>query len=177
MKPKKIMLLLLGLSIALINSLQVLAQGPGQYVTGQEGPSGGPGGSFRDTYTKYPAFRLTSITINSGTYIDALTLSYDGGKAEPSPVHCGGPGGSPKILTLSQGEYIVRVTGKYNQFVEYLYIQTAGGSGPQYMEFGNKQSTARGYFDYQAPAGLKIGNFILKSGQYIDAIGVVLQNQ
>jgi len=176
MKHKKmIMHFLIGLCIMLAINIQVFSQGPGQYVAGQQGPSGGTGGSYCDTYTKYPAYRLKALTVRSGAYIDGISFTYDAGKAEPVAVICGGQGGSPRTITLRPGEYIVRVMGKYNKFVEYLYIQTAGVSTPQYVEFGNKNTTAQGYFDYQATAGTKIGNFIVKSGQYVDAIGVVIQ--
>ena len=130
-----------------------------------------------NNYLKFSAYQLTSFTIRSGAYIDGISLTYNGGKAEPVAVICGGRGGSPRTITLRQGEYIVRVMGKYNRFVEYLYIQTAGVSSPQYVEFGNKNTAAQGYFDYQAVAGTKIGNFIVKGGQFVDALGVVIQKQ
>lgn len=166
--------ILTSLCLILAGCLAAIAQGPGQYIAGQQGPSGGAGGSYCNT--TYLGGRLISVTVRSGTYIDAIIPDYDN-KADPSNVVCGGAGGGSRKLSLSSGEYIVRVMGKYNRFVEYLYIQTAGGSGPQYVEFGNKNTRAQGYFDYQAIDGTKIGNFIVKAGQYVDAVGVIIQKQ
>ena len=178
MKKIKTLIPSLGFSALLLClNFNMIAQSPGKYVAGQQGPSGGAGGAYCDTYTQYPAYKLTSFTIRSGAYIDGISLTYDGGKAEPVAVICGGQGGSPRTIKLRPGEYVIRVMGKYNRFVEYLYIQTAGVANPQYVEFGNKDTGAQGYFDYQAVQGTKIGNFIVKGGQYVDAIGVVIQKQ
>ena len=172
MKRKKIVMhILVGVCIMLAMNVTAIGQGPGQYIAGQQGPSGGTGGSYCNT--TYLGGRLISVTVRAGAYIDAIDLNYDN-KADPSNVICGGNGGSPQTITLNSGEYIVRVMGKYNRFVEYLYIQT-NGTRQQYVEYGNKNTTAQGYFDYQAIEGTKIGNFIVKAGQYVDAIGVILQ--
>jgi len=170
MKQKK---MLMNILIALFIMPVIYAQGPGQYVTGQQGPTGGTGGSFYNTTQL--GNNLLSVTIRSGAFIDGIRLNFDS-KADPSDINCGGQGGSPKTLTLIQGEYIVRVMGKYNRFVEYLYIQT-DGTRKQYMEFGNTNTTAPGYFDYQAVEGMKIGNFVVRGGQYIDAIGIILMKR
>ena len=171
---KKIGYTFIGVYLLLTINIAAIAQGPDQYIAGQQGPSGGTGGSYCNT--TYLGGSLISVTVRSGAYIDGITLDYDN-KADPSYTICGGTGGSSRKLTLSKGEYIVRVMGKYNRFVEYLFIQTAGGTGPQYVEFGNKNTTAQGYFDYQAVDGTKIGNLIVKAGQYVDAIGVIIQKR
>ena len=178
MKKIKMLFPFLGAFLLLVClNLTSMAQGPGNYIAGQQGPSGGTGGSYCNNYLKFSAYQLTSFTVRSGAYIDGISLTYNGGKAEPVAVICGGQGGSPRTVTLRQGEYIVRVMGKYNRFVEYLYIQTAGVANPQYVEFGNKNTSAQGYFDFQAVTGTKIGNLIVKGGQYVDALGVVIQKQ
>jgi hypothetical protein len=170
---KTIMYTLFGLSMMLITNIAI-AQGPNQYIAGQQGPSGGTGGYYCNTTGL--GGRLLSVTVRSGAYIDGIILNYDN-KADPSHIVCAGAGGSPRTLTLRPGEYIVRVMGKYNKFVEYLYIQTAGVASPQYLEFGNKNTTAQGYFDYQAVEGTIIANLIVKGAQYVDAIGVIIQKK
>src|SRR5689334_6407940 len=74
-------------------------------TSGKQGPSGGTGGTSCNTTAL--GGRLISITVRSGAYIDALDLNYDN-KADPSNIVCGGSGGSPKTITLIEGEYIFR---------------------------------------------------------------------
>jgi len=167
MKYKKIsMLIQVMIFILLASNSETMGQ-----TSGQQGPSGGTGGY--NCNTTYLGGRLISITVRSGTYIDAIDLKFDT-KTDPPNVVCGGSGGSPKTLVLIEGEYIFRVTGRYNKFVEYLRIQTAG-TRYQTLLCGNTSSTAPGYFDYQTIEGIKIANLVVKAGQYVDAIGVIIQ--
>jgi len=161
---------LIMLCIMLAANSTTFAQG---VTTGSQGPSGGTGGSSCNTTGL--GGRLISITVRSGTLIDALDLNYNN-KATPSNIVCGGSGGSPQTISLIEGEYIFRVTGRYNRFVEYLRIQT-NGTRQQTLIAGNTHTTATGYFNYQAIDGTMISNFIVKAGQYVDAIGVIIQKR
>jgi Jacalin-like lectin domain len=153
-----------------------------QYISGQEGPAGGLGvlnGTVRSVLANDPNYTLSNILIYSGDLIDAIDFKVINKKeGKENELHCGGYGGSTKNFVLSPGEFIVRISGKYEKYLEWLYIQTSGGNGPQFVEFGNKQSHAEGYFDYQAIDGYKIGNFIVKAdNKYVEALGVVLQKK
>jgi|HubBroStandDraft_3_1064219.scaffolds.fasta_scaffold15322_5 hypothetical protein len=148
------------------------------YVANQQGPSGGTGGGYCETNDVNPTWKLKSINVWSSSWIDRIDMEFDEGKAEPRPVHCGGTGGQPnRVLTLAPREYIVRVKGRYGNFVDYLYVQTNGPSGMKFRDFGNKNSTAMGEFDYIAPEGLAIAGFVIRSGTYVDAVGVVLRKR
>jgi jacalin-like lectin domain-containing protein len=155
------------------------------YVAGQQGPAGGGGGA-RCRVSDVPAeWRLTSINVKSGDWIDAIDLTFDapGAPEPPAPVHCGGNGGNPgRVLNLEPGEFIIRVLGKYlypplsNQptpLVSYLYVQTNKG---KMREFGNTKASGI-WFDYVAPEGAVITGFVIRSQTYVDAIGVILQKR
>jgi hypothetical protein len=125
--------------------------------------------------------------VRSGYWIDAVDLTYDapGAPEPPAPIRCGGGGGSEgRVLTLDRGEYIVRVMGKWtittpgiempqSPAISYLYVQTNKG---KIREFGN--SERKGYFfDYIAVEGTGIAGFVINSGAYVNAIGVILRKQ
>jgi hypothetical protein len=156
--------------------------GQPRYIIGQEGPSGAAGGTSQlagDPNNSYLKSTLISITISSGALIDAILCSSVDEKGNSgSPFgSIGGNGGNKKVLDLLPGEFIVRITGKYGQYLEYLYIQTSG-SRSQYVEFGNLNSNATGRFDYQAVDGYKIGGLVIDTdSKYITALGVVLQKR
>jgi len=154
------------------------AQPPRPYVANQQGPSGGTGGGYCNTNDVNPTWKLRSLNVRSSSWIDRIEMEFDVGSAERRVVQCGGTGGDPnRVLTLEQGEYIVRVKGRYGNFVDYLYVQTNGPNGMKFRDFGNKNSTATGEFDYIAPAGLAIAGLVVKSGTYVDAVGVVLRQK
>jgi hypothetical protein len=164
--------------------------GPPRYVDGQQGPSGGSGGVFCESNDVHPAFRLHSISVNSGATIDSINITYDIplGDVNPKDVgvsdhqHCGGTGGHQVLnepprkdqptLFLSPGEHIVRVSGRYGNTVDFLYIQT---SAPQFRNYGNENSKASGTFDFIAPAGTEITALVTKACTFVDAVGVVLK--
>ena len=83
------------------------------------GPSGGQGGNpFSDDGLP---FNIAQINVWSGSYIDAIQLTYGGGSR--SPKH-GGNGGSLTTYNIEAGEYITEVFGRYGSYVDLLYIST-----------------------------------------------------
>jgi hypothetical protein len=164
---------------------------PSRYVAGQQGPSGGDGGGYCPTNDVNPFWRLSSISANSGSSIDAFDLTFEipaipGNLPQIKHVHCGGDGGTldagPEkcagrpnntcgVLSLAADEHIVRVLGHYGNFVDNLYIQTSNG---QFRYFGNQHSRASGTFDYIAPEGAIISGLVVRCGNLVDAVGVVL---
>jgi len=169
------------LAIAGLSCVDVAACGLGPtvlhtlpFVSGQAGPSGGRGGDYCPTNTQHPDWRLTSINVRSGSWVDAVDLTFDTGAAEETPIHCGGDGGSPnRNLTIDPDEHIVRLTGQYGNFIDNFTVTVSGSpKGTKTRIFGNASSSASGRFDFQAPDGMYIAGLVVKSHTYLDAIGV-----
>lgn len=139
-----------------------------------EGPSGGSGGEVCHTNDLHPDWRLTSINVRAKSWVDRIELTFDTGGPEDKIARCGGDGGDPQtVLTINPNEYIVRLTGRYGNYIDFFYVEVAGNpKGPKGRRFGNPSSTASGTFDYQAPDGMYIAGFLVKSHTYLDAIGV-----
>ncbi|WP_316528435.1 jacalin-like lectin [Kitasatospora brasiliensis] len=131
-----------------------------------DGPTfGGSGGDrFRDPAAD--VMRLTSITVRSATYVDAIQCFWKmpGGTVEPGPQH-GRDGGTPHNVTLGPDEYIVRITGRASKYLDQItFITNLGHShGP----FGGKGGTA---FDWQVPEG-RVVAFHGQAAKFIDALG------
>jgi hypothetical protein len=154
-------------------------QPPPDYIAGQQGPSGSIGRCYcSTTHATDPTSKLVSINVSSASWIDRIELGYDTGGPGPVFVHCGGTGGHPnRPLLLGRGEFIVRVKGRYGNYIDYLYVQTDGPQGMKFRDFGNPKSTAPGQFDYIAPAGTAIADFYIRAETYIDAVGVILRKR
>jgi hypothetical protein len=155
---------------------------PPRYVAGQQGPSGGSGGDYCHTNDVEPTKRLQSISVNSGATIDSLYLTFED-QGVKSDSLCGGRGGQPKPdqppLILDPFEHIVRVSGRYGNTVDSLYIQTSGSPSqsqkPQFRTYGVKDSNAPGTFDFIAPEGTAITALVIRACTFVDAVGVVLR--
>jgi hypothetical protein len=76
------------------------------------------------------------------------------------------------FLILDPFEHIVRVSGRYGNTVDSLYIQT---SNSQFRTFGVKDSNAPGTFDFIAPEGTAITALVIRACTFVDAVGVVLR--
>ena len=151
-----------------------------RYVAGQQGPSGGANGKYCLSNDVRPFWRLTSVNVKSGNNIDAIDMTFEipgapGGAPQKQVIHCGGDSGSPNtLLTLAPDEYIVRILGRYGNFVDNLFVQTSKG---QMRNFGNQNSDAPGTFDYIAPQGMAISGLVIRSCAFVDAVGVVIARQ
>ncbi|KAG7448354.1 mannose-binding lectin [Guyanagaster necrorhizus] len=98
-------------------------------------PAGGPHGDpFNDIATSLSGDvpTLTSITIRSGSRVDAVSydLAYPGGST--STVYHGGTGGDDNTLSLGDGEYITQITAcsaKYNDHTRVFYLALTTNAG------------------------------------------------
>jgi hypothetical protein len=84
--------------------------------------------------------------------------------------HHGGFGGVRHVLNLANGEHMIRINGHYGNVVTQINILTDGG---QTLSGGGGGDA--GIFEYQAPPGIEIAGFFGRSGNFVDAIGVVLR--
>ncbi len=158
-----------------------------RYIAGQQGPAGGHGGSRCESFDVPTDWRLASINVWSGHFIDRIELSYDvaGAPELRQPPACGGTGGKAgRLLTIDPDESIVRVMGKWSSVpsegvfhgpesaaISYLYVQTSKGKT---RDFGNG-ATKGIVFDYIAVEGTEIAGLIVNSGTLVNALGVVLR--
>lgn len=133
------------------------------------GPSGGPGGTqFTDGVVggSWPA----EIQVRSGAYIDAVQVLFKStltNEMRKGDRH-GGDGGKLQTLKLQDDEYIVKILGTYDKFVESLTIVT---NKERIFECGTKIKGKAEFF-YSTPKGFMIYQFWGRSGVYVDAIGV-----
>ncbi len=98
-------------------------------------PTGGPHGDpFNDIATSLTGDvpTITSITIRSGSRVDAVSydLLYPSGST--STVYHGGTGGSDNALSLSNGDYITQITAcsaKHDDTTRVFYLKLTTNSG------------------------------------------------
>jgi Jacalin-like lectin domain len=134
----------------------------------ESGPSGGQGGNFfvvAMVFDESKHYVVSQINVWSGSYIDAIQLTYTDGE---STGKIGGSGGSLTMYNLEGGEQIIELSGRYGSYIDSLSISTnlrtfpvlGGGGGPR-------------EYRYQAPDGMSIIGFKGSAGSYLDALGIL----
>jgi len=128
------------------------------------GPSGGTGGNrFLDDISV--DLFIIAIQVWSGSYIDAIQLTFDDNSTTEKH---GGSGGSPWVTpAFLPGERVIELSGSYGDYIDSLTIRTTlqtfpalGGGG------GGKE------FRYHIPDNMHIAGLFGASGSYLDALGV-----
>ena len=140
-----------------------------------EGPSGGRGGERCGPSVAHFStlnYRLRELRVRAGGSIDSMDFAYfQPGAPELQLIHCGGTGGNPqRELILDPDEFIVQVFGSYANVIDFLRVTTNKGKVRAWGNAGNIQTT----FVFEAPPGLAIVGFNVRSATLIDAIGVVV---
>jgi hypothetical protein len=130
------------------------------------GPSGGEGGEgFTDEI--YDIHETSDLYIWTGSVVEGVTLK----RGEEAVGYSHGTfKGTMHTFTLQQGEYITGISGKYGRFVDSIQIHTNRRVSPRY---GGPGGSAE--YIYEAPNGWEVAGFCGRSGDVIDAIGVVLR--
>ncbi len=136
------------------------------------GPSGsGDGSPFSDGRAE--GVRVAEIRVHDGALIDSIQIVYAGeiyeDKSFESAIH-GGEGGGLSVFELEPDEYITEVAGKYDQYVNSFFIKT--NKGRKKIWGGEDGKTE---FVYEAPPGTRINGFFGRAGDYLNAIGVIIQ--
>jgi hypothetical protein len=131
---------------------------------------GGRGGSpFSDDNIPQGA-RISEIRIQSGERIDGIQVVYTlrDGRQQESAYH-GGRGGRGNVFRLDADEYVIGIYGRYGENVDSLTIRTNKRTSPTYGGRG-------GNADYRVdvPSGSMAIGFMGRSGQRLDAIGLVI---
>ena len=136
------------------------------------GPSGGGGGGpFNDESLLQAGTRVARVVIRTGALVDSVEITHarPNGSLVDLPHH-GGFGGGEQRLDLNIGERITQIDGRYGQLVDSINIRTTQNR----VLSGGGDGGVDGYV-YQAPPGFEIVGFFGRSGELMDAIGVVLR--
>ncbi|CAN6371948.1 unnamed protein product [Urochloa humidicola] len=138
------------------------------------GPWGGTGGIGQDI--KVASCQLESVTICSGTIIDALAFSYRDRKGKQHTTQFwGGTGGSANTICLGASEFVREVSGTVGPFfsipnaiTSFRLVSNLRSYGP----FGVPQGTP---FSGKVKENNSIVGFFGRSGAYLHAIGVYVR--
>lgn len=129
---------------------------------------GGGGSSFADT--GFPSGgRVAEVSVWSGDVVDSVQIAYElpDGRTVASARH-GGPGGQPNTFRLDSDEYITGISGRYGNYIDSLTIYTNKRTSPAYGGRGGERD-----FRVNAPSRSQAVGFIGRSGEYLDAIGLM----
>jgi hypothetical protein len=144
-------------------------------IPGMVGPSGGAGGCPRILPIPDNA-SVTGVQIWSGGWIDKITLFYTCPDNTRGSVPMGGSDGKDRnLFDLQKGETITSLSGTYGRdkrpYVNSLRITTS--LNRQYGPWGTEPGPAE--FTYNIPPGTQLAGLFGRSGDYVDALGVILR--
>ncbi len=130
---------------------------------------GGRGGrAFSDSQAPADA-RVTEVRIQSGDRVAAVQFVYAlaDGRSVTGPLH-GGSGGRASVFRLDSDEYITGISGRYGDNIDSIRIQTNKRTSPLYGGRGGDRD-----YRIDVPGGNQAVGFAGRSGDYLDAIGLV----
>ncbi|GMF52488.1 unnamed protein product [Phytophthora fragariaefolia] len=132
---------------------------------------GGPhGDQFTDVASAAGGQTVKSITLRSGSRVDAVSLTMSAPTTKAF-TH-GGTGGTAKTLTLSSGEYITAMEahwGKYNSHTRIFNLKFMTSLGNTLSGGTTTGDSATVY----APEGYQLSAFHGRGGDEIDALGAI----
>jgi hypothetical protein len=148
----------------LVFSLGALGEKPAStIVTGRH-----RGDQFSDE--KIPSRgRVSDVYIFSDSnHICAVQMQFvfPDGHTWLSPRH-GGPGGQQNSFHLDADEYIIGLSGQYNDYIDSLQIHTNKRTSPLFGGSGGTQE-----YSIDVDAGNQGAGFVGRSGRYLNAIGL-----
>ena len=156
---------LLSISVMLLITVQIFAQYQSTKIYG------GKGGSEGSFTLPNPNSRITRVNIRHGSLIDALEITYAqriyNRRISPvsiRTVRFGGKGGKLSSFVLQGGEYITRIKGRSDRYVNQLTFYT--NKNRKFGPYGGNGGKA---FEVKTPGGLK--GIKVRFGSLIDAIG------
>ncbi|KAI9979532.1 hypothetical protein PInf_029256 [Phytophthora infestans] len=130
---------------------------------------GGPhGDQFTDVASAGGGQTVKSITIRSGSRVDAVSIAISAPSA--TMISHGGTGGTAKTLTLSSGEYVISMQvhwSKYNGHTRIFYLKFMTNLG---KTLAGGVPTSENMTVY-APDGYQLSAFHGRHGDEIDALG------
>ncbi|KAF8694031.1 hypothetical protein HU200_038481 [Digitaria exilis] len=145
-----------------------------EVVVAKVGPWGGNGGNSCDI--KVIPRHLESVTICSGTVINALAFSYwDINGKRQTTQFWGGILGNANTVLLEASEYLIEVCGTSGPFIdvsEVITSLTLVTNVRSYGPFGEPQGTP---FCTRVKKNSSIVGFFGRSGNHLDAVGVYVR--
>jgi hypothetical protein len=131
--------------------------------------AGGRGGrAFADRDVPAGA-RIAEVRVRAGEWLDSIQVVYalaDGRTVEGS--RHGGTGGNVSVFRLDRDEYVIGLSGRSGERVDSLRIQTNRRTSQVFGGRGGSQD-----YRLDVPAGSEAIGFTGRSGEYLDAIGLI----
>lgn len=131
---------------------------------------GGGGRPFTDRVEE--GWRISRITVRADRFIHSIQFEVISGSNRKSHGPHGGEKGEAHQITLAEDEYVLGISGRYDQFVRSLAILT---NKRRYGPFGAKGGAHT--FDLRAPEGYVVVGFKGRCGAGLDAIGIVVERR
>lgn len=158
------------------------AAGPGSGPTGRE--PGRPVGEVRGDPRGVPfrdeaRGRLSRVVVFGGAWIDSIACTWSDGRADAVGALRGGDGGVEQAVDLEPGESLVQVSGVIredgdrgahlgHEVVGSLVIRT----NRRTLRRVGEGTTGR-RFNLEAPKGQEICGFRGRTGEYVNALGIL----
>jgi len=132
---------------------------------------GGPGGEAFFDYQPQAGARIIDVRIWSGEFVDSVQLVYQlpNGRTVAGPRH-GGSGGTLHVIRLEGDEYILALFGRSGKYVDSLRIRTNRRTTEALGGTGGERD-----FRIEVPAGSRAVGLVGRSGEYLDALGLVYE--
>jgi hypothetical protein len=131
------------------------------------GPFGGAGGgAFQDPGPIPELSRITSITVRSGSLVDAIATTYLLPDGSSQTFSHGGTGGTAHDIYFNSGEQIIAAVGRSGTYLDNITFLTEDPRGVRrtHGPFGGEGGS-------QFIVNRKVNGFFGRSGALIDQIG------
>lgn len=113
---------------------------------------------------------VASVQVRSGTYIDAIGLSYSGLGAYQAPTITSPTSGTLSNFVVAPGTYLTRIdVWTANGYINQVALQTNTGLRTTY----GATQTGETRHNFVAPAGSEIVGLVGRSSSLLTALGVV----
>jgi hypothetical protein len=135
----------------------------------ETGIAGGTGGTpFGDRDIPAGA-RIVEVRVQAGEWVDAVQAVFmlSDGRTVQGTRH-GGSGGNVGVFRLDRDEYVIGLSGRCGERIDSLRIQTNKRTSQVFGGRGGSQD-----YRIDVPAGNQAVGFTGRSGQYLDAIGLI----
>jgi hypothetical protein len=130
-------------------------------------PIGGSGGRIQKDPTA-GVEKVIAILISAGLCIDFLQLIVRQNGVPQALVQHGGDGGHLTPFVLADDEYLTGITGRYELYIYSMTLHTNIRTSQRFGGSGGERE-----YSIHASAGEQIVGLWCRSGQFVDAIGVI----
>jgi len=156
------------LVVVLILFLAAVSPFFGQETTQTDVQGGSGGTSFAETMIQSGG-RIVELHVYSADWIDAIQIWYEmpDGRIIFGQRY-GGPNGKETVFRLDSNEYITGISGRYGDYLDSITVKTNKRTSPRFGGAGGKRD-----YRLDVAQGSQTVGFVGRSGQYIDAIGLI----